>query len=189
MDIDPSSLFIRDFPDPILRRRADPVPDIDDTVRAVAQRMIDLMVEAEGIGLAAPQIGLALRLFVAHVPPLLEDGRAPGDEPETCQTEPEVFLNPSLRDFGGELIPFEEGCLSLPEIRGEVRRPDEVTLDATTLDGHPVTRRASSLLARCWQHEVDHLDGVLIIDRMTPMARLKNRAKIRDLERQAAETR
>ncbi|RMH30345.1 MAG: peptide deformylase [Planctomycetota bacterium] len=184
--IDPAALRILDFPDPALRRRADPVPAITDEVRAVAARMIDLMVRAEGIGLAAPQVGVPWRLFVAFVPPSPEDGRAPGDEPETCQAEPEVFINPVLRDFGGELVQFEEGCLSLPDIRGDVRRPDQVTLDALDLAGAPVTRRARGLLSRCWQHEADHLDGVLIIDRMTPMARMKNRSRIRDLERLAA---
>lgn len=186
MTVDPESLFIRVFPDEALRARAEAIEEITENVRAVADRMIDLMIEAEGIGLAATQVGLPWRLFVAHVPEHPEEGRRLGGDPMTAQPEAEVYINPVLRDFAGEFEFFEEGCLSLPEIRGEVRRPTEVTIEATNLDGARFEHRGAGLLARCWQHEHDHLDGVLIIDRMTPMARLKNRTKIRDLEKQGA---
>jgi peptide deformylase len=79
--------------------------------------------------------------------------------------------------------PYEEGCLSLPDIRGDVLRPPTVTITAYDLQGRQFTTQATGLLARCWQHEVDHLDGVLILDRMTQMSRLRNRSAIRDLER------
>jgi peptide deformylase len=81
------------------------------------------------------------------------------------------------------LEPYEEGCLSLPGIRGDVIRPTTVTIKAIGLDGKPFEQTATGLLARCWQHEYDHLDGVLIIDRMTQMSRIKNRAAVRSLER------
>lgn len=181
MPIDPESLTVISYPAPVLRRKADPVVEISDEVRNVAERMIELMYEEEGIGLAAPQVGLSWRLFVTHVPP--GDKRTLDDIPATCQPEPVVYINPVLTDPTGEVDSAEEGCLSLPDIRGMVIRPPAITISATGLDGRRFTQTAGGLLARCWQHENDHLDGVLIIDRMSQLSRLKNRTAIRDLER------
>lgn len=145
--------------------------------------MIELMFEAEGIGLAAPQIGLNWRLFVAHVP--ANEERSTESDPPTATAEPVVYINPVLSDPKGELVAYEEGCLSLPDITGEVMRPEHITISATDLEGQRFTRTAGGLLARCWQHEFDHLEGVLIIDRMTQMSRLKNRTAVKRLERAA----
>ncbi|HVZ95062.1 MAG TPA: peptide deformylase [Phycisphaerales bacterium] len=180
MPIDPSTLRVVHYPAPILRAKAQPVHEVTDEVRAVARRMIELMREEEGIGLAAPQVGLPWRLFVVHVPP--NDERSPGDDPPTATDAPLVCINPKLTDPSRDLEPFEEGCLSLPDIRGEVRRPTQITLTATGLDGTPFTLRAGGLLARCFQHENDHLDGVLILDRMTQPSKMKNRLAVRELE-------
>jgi peptide deformylase len=152
----------------VLRRRAEPVERIDGTVREVARRMVQLMHEAEGVGLAAPQVGLSWRLFVA---------RGPGEEDPV-----EVFLNPELEQLPGELEDHEEGCLSLPGITAEIRRPAAVTMRALDLDGRPQDRRAEGMQARIWQHEIDHLNGVLIIDRMRAMDRIANRKPIKALE-------
>lgn len=149
-------------------------------VAPIARRMIELMREAEGIGLAAPQIGLPWRLFVLHVPP--GDERDAASSPTTATDQPLVCLNPTLSEPSRDLEPFEEGCLSLPEIRGEVRRPTAITLTATDLNGRPYTLRTAGLLARCIQHEFDHIEGVLILDRMTQPSRLKNRQAVKDLE-------
>ncbi len=181
--VSPQSLRIRTFPDPVLRQRARAIPAVNDEVRVVAARMIELMHEAEGIGLAAPQVGLAWRLFVAHVPE--SEDRSPDSDPPTATPEPVVFINPVLSDYSRDLVPYDEGCLSLPEIHGEVRRPSQATITATDLRGKSFTMRGADLLARCWQHEIDHLDGVLIIDRMTPASRLRNRAEVRRLENEA----
>lgn len=190
MPIDPQSLRIVRYPDPVLRRKAAPVEAVTDEVRAVAERMIQLMHEAEGIGLAAPQVGLPWRMFVAHVPPCEpsrdEPGRTLGSDPMTATAEPTVYINPTLSSPVGAPEPFTEGCLSLPDISGDVLRPTGITITATDLRGERFTQTGVGLLARCWQHEYDHLDGVLIIDRMTQMSRLKNRSAIRDLERSAA---
>ncbi len=183
MTVDPRELHVLTYPDTALRRKATPVAAVTAEVRAVAERMIELMIEEDGIGLAAPQVGLAWRLFVAHVPP--GDDRGPADDPPTCTQGPVVYINPELVEPAGNLEPYEEGCLSLPEIRGQVFRPPLITIRATGLDGARFTRRGAGLLARCWQHEVDHLNGVLIIDRMTQMSRLKNRSAVRALERTA----
>lgn len=179
MAVDPSSLSVRVYPDPVLRRRAEPV-ELTDEVRAVARRMLELMREEEGIGLAAPQVGLPWRLFVTHVPE--SDGRSASATPPTAEPQPCIYVNPVLSGQEGELKSMEEGCLSLPDIRGPVLRPPRVTITATGLDGTTFTRTGAGLLARCWQHEHDHLDGVLIIDKMLAIYKLKNRGAIRDLE-------
>jgi len=181
MPPDPSSLSIVLYPDPVLRRCADTIPAVDDGVRAVAERMLELMDQAEGIGLAAPQVALPWRLFVCHVPE--NEERTASETPPTATHAPLVCINPVLSDPSEHLEPYDEGCLSLPDITGTVRRPAEITLSAIGLDAEPFTLRAGGLLARCIQHEHDHLDGVLIIDRMQQLARIKNRRAIRELEK------
>jgi len=162
-------LKIVHYPAGVLRRKASPVPEVTDDIRAIASRMLELMHEAPGVGLAAPQVGLGLRLFVAS-----ETG-----EPEDDM----VFINPVILQPTEEMEDMEEGCLSLPEIRGQVRRPRGVTIQAIDLRGEPFSLRSEELPARIWQHETDHLDGVLIIDRMTPMERRANQKQLRQLEK------
>lgn len=181
MPVNAAELGLVHYPDPVLRERAAPIPAVTDEVRAVAARMFEIMRRHEGIGLAAPQVGLAWRMFVTQVPGG-EDPEAPADPPES-RLEPTVYINPVISDPAGKAVSYSEGCLSLPEIRGEVMRPPIVTITALDLEGKAFTLRGGGLLARCWQHELDHLDGVLIIDRMSQMSRMKNRAAIRDLER------
>lgn len=183
MPIDPASLQIVSYPSPVLRKKASPVPEVTDEVRAVARRMIELMHQAEGIGLAAPQVGLSWRMFVVHVPE--GDERSASGDPISATKSPTVYINPTLTGLIGKLITHEEGCLSLPDIRGDVLRPEVATIRAIGLDGKEFTQNGAGLLARCWQHENDHLDGVLIIDRMTPLSRMSNKAAIKDLEASA----
>lgn len=187
MGVQVTDLHIVSYPAPVLRRRADPVPAVTDEVRGVARRMIELMHQAEGIGLAAPQVGLSWRMFVCHVPDSddPEDERSLHSDPVSATREPMVFINPKLTDPERDLVAYEEGCLSLPDIRGDVRRPSAITITALGLDGKPFTLRASGLLARCWQHEFDHLEGVLILDRMTQPSKLKNRQAVKSLEAEA----
>jgi len=183
MSIDPKSLRIHVHPAPILREKAeevDPTPE----VRAAAERMIELMRGADGIGLAATQAGLAWRLFVADVPQDPEAEAAAGEGGVLLHTAgPEVYINPVITAAEGAPTLFEEGCLSLPGIRGELPRPPVVTMEWTDPDGQRRSGTAGGLLARCWQHELDHLDGVLIIDRMTQVSRTKVRAAVRALEK------
>jgi peptide deformylase len=180
---DPPSLHIVHYPAPILRQRAPEVPEVTDEVREVARRMIDLMFEAEGIGLAAPQVGLSWRLFVVHVPPSEDGDRWPDSDPPTATAQPTVYINPVLSAPRGPLERSEEGCLSLPEITGDVFRPAVITISALNEEGQPFSHAAGGLLARCLQHEFDHLEGVLILDRMTQISRLKSRSAVRRLER------
>jgi peptide deformylase len=183
---DPADLRILNYPDPSLRQKARPVGPVTPAVRAIAQRMLELMRQAEGIGLAAPQVGLPWRLFVVDIPS--NDERSSDVVPPSATTGPVVYIDPALTSPMGDLESFEEGCLSLPDIRGDVLRPETITIEATNLDGARFTQTGTGLLARCWQHEFDHLEGVLILDRMSQMSRLKNKPAIRDLERSATQT-
>lgn len=180
---DPASLYLVEYPDPVLRQKAKPIADVSPQWRAIAERMLDIMDDERGIGLAGPQVGLAWRIFVLDVPAVEsgEDARSPKDNPPTATDGPMVFINPTLK-LEGPVEPYEEGCLSLPDIRGDVLRPPVVTVTALDEHGKQFTLRAGGLLARCIQHETDHLDGVLIIDKMTQGSRMKNRKAIKDLE-------
>lgn len=180
MSIDPTNLRIRLYPERVLRQKAEPV-DLTPDVIDVAHKMIDLMREAEGIGLAAPQVGLSWRLFVVEIP--ASEGRDPDADPPTATVGPVVFVNPELSDPDRNLEPLEEGCLSLPEIRGDVIRPTGITVSATDLHGKRFALRANGLLARCIQHEFDHLNGVLILDRMIQLHRSQVEPLVRALER------
>lgn len=187
MTVDPTQLQIRTFPDPVLRAKSREVDPNSDEVRAVARRMIDLMHEAPGVGLAANQVGLDWRLFVVDVLPDDEDDqlRSLETDPPSATDGPQVYINPSLGSYSRDLVPFTEGCLSLPEIEGEVRRPSEVTISAINLIGDQISTKACGLLARVWQHENDHLDGVLILDRMIQADRKSNLPRVRELEASA----
>jgi peptide deformylase len=159
-----SLLSIRTFGDPVLREHARPVEAFDDALRRLAQAMIVTMHQAPGVGLAAPQVGRPIRLIVFDI----------GDD-----GGPRVVVNPVLRDEWGEQI-AEEGCLSLPGLYYPVRRFERVAAEGFDLEGHPITIEAEELLARVLQHEVDHLNGVLFIDRLEAEHRSTAMAALRD---------
>ncbi|MCC7191586.1 MAG: peptide deformylase [Phycisphaeraceae bacterium] len=171
MSVDPGKLRIVTYPARVLRTRSQPVAAISDEVRSVASRMIELMHEAPGVGLAAPQVGLSWRMFVAV---------GPGETREERQDF--VFINPVLSNPSRETEDFEEGCLSLPQIHATIRRPKAITVTAQDLMGNTFTLTSEELQARIWQHETDHLDGLLILDRMSPMDKLANQRVVRELE-------
>jgi peptide deformylase len=135
---------------------------------------LELMRAEEGIGLAAPQVGVNLRLFVSNIS---------GDPKDDL-----VFVNPQLTELG-EPGDSEEGCLSIPDVRGVVRRYMKCRITAQDLAGRPVDFRAEMLAARCYQHECDHLDGTLIIDRMGEADKIANRKKLKQLETDASTVR
>ncbi|MEM6553845.1 MAG: peptide deformylase [Planctomycetota bacterium] len=168
MAIDAAKLAIVHYPAAVLRERAAEVPAVDEGVRAVAERMLELMHAAPGVGLAAPQVGLPWRLFVAN-----PTGEAGDDR---------VYINPELTEPTREAESQEEGCLSLPEVRAQVARPRGITIRALGVDGKPFEETDDGLLARIWQHETDHLDGVLILDRMTRIEKIANRRAVKALE-------
>lgn len=168
MAIDPEQLTIVHYPHDVLRQKAEPIADVTGHVQAVAQKMIELMHQAPGVGLAAPQVGLPWRMFVAN--------------PTGEQGDDRVYINPELSAPTGGNAARDEGCLSLPGITVEVTRPAEITIRATNLMGETFEESGGDLIARIWQHEYDHLDGILIIDKMSPMDRMANRRAIKELE-------
>ncbi len=154
-----AALPILIVPDRRLKARARAVTPADDaTVRDLAPRMLRTMYEAPGIGLAAPQVGQMLRLIVIDLMP-------------DNQSQPMVLVNPTILGVGAEWITREEGCLSLPGMYADVTRPGHVTVGYHDLDGRPQRREADGLLAACLQHEIDHLDGVLFVDHLSPLKR------------------
>ncbi len=169
MAVDPKSLMLVFHPDPILRQMSEEVDPFDAAVHAVAKKMIEIMLEQHGVGLAAPQVGLAWRLFVTR-DPVNEDGGV-------------AWLNPTLAVTCDDVESDEEGCLSLPDIRGDIRRPVGIRISGHDIEGKPASQENDGFIARVWQHENDHLDGVLIIDKMSTMDKLVNRRLIRNLER------
>lgn len=141
----------------VLRQPAPEVASVDDDLRTLIRDMFETMYEAEGIGLAAPQVGVSQRLIVVDV---REEGSAQM-----------ALINPRIVDASAEKEKAEEGCLSIPGVSSVVERPAEVVVEATTEAGEPIRIEAEGLLARCLQHEVDHLDGVLFIDRLSALKR------------------
>jgi peptide deformylase len=155
---------IRVFGDPVLRQRATEVDNIDAGLVRLAEDMIETMYAAPGVGLAAPQVGVQRRMFVYDI----------GDGPA-------VVVNPEILESSGEWS-YQEGCLSVPGLSWELVRPKEVHLRGIDLEGAEIDVEADELLARCFQHEMDHLDGVLIVERLDDADRreamriLRNRA-------------
>lgn len=187
-DVDPAMLTIVHYPADVLRRKAaniDADPAAIAPIVAAAEKMIQLMRDAPGIGLAAPQVGLSWRLFVADVPADDERNLDTDSAIQTATDGPEIYINPVLSRPQGDREFMEEGCLSLPGVFGDVARPPTITMAYTDRNGDRITRKATGLLARCWQHEADHLDGVLILDRMTKPDRLRIRTKLEKLENAA----
>jgi peptide deformylase len=156
---------VRQYPDPVLRMRANEVEAFDDALGSLVERMIALMQEAAGVGLAAPQLGILQRVFVYQV----------GEDPAVA------LVNPTIPSSSDERETASEGCLSLAasSVVVDVERPLQVTVEAVTPAGEPVRIDAEGLVARVVQHELDHLDGVLTIDRTSPEQRREALAQLR----------
>jgi len=164
---DVDTLKIVYFPDPVLKHAAHPISAFDSRVGALARRMLELMRHHEGVGLAAPQVGLGLRLFVCN---------ATGEPADDM-----VCANPRFIELNGA-EKQSEGCLSIPNVNVTMRRALSATIEAFDVEGHRFRRTGEGLLARVWQHETDHLDGRLIIDAMSPTDELANRRIIKQLK-------
>lgn len=147
------------LPDKRLRQVSEPVEKIDTGVRTLVDDMFDSMYDAPGIGLAAIQIGAAIRVVTMDL--------AKKEEPRS----PQVFINPEILWASEETSVYEEGCLSIPEFYGDVERPARVKVKYLDLEGRPLEIEADGLLATCLQHEIDHLNGVLFIDHLSKLKR------------------
>jgi len=148
----------------ILRQRAKRIKRFSAELRALAEDMVETMHEAYGVGLAGPQIGLPIRIFVAEIP-------EEENNPQSGKTY--VLVNPKIIKAGREQVLGEEGCLSIPGIYGDVWRSEEVVVRAQDVNGKEIRVRARGFLARVFQHEIDHLDGILFIDRVEEPGNLR----------------
>ncbi len=157
------------YPSEILVGKARPVEKIDDDIRRLVGKMVDIMRENKGIGLAAPQAGVPMRLFIVSLDGSKENVRA--------------FVNPTVIP-AGELAAVEEGCLSVPGIYTKIRRYKECEVTATDLDGNEFTEQAEGLYARALQHEYDHIEGMTIVNRMGQTARIAHRRQLKKLQEQ-----
>lgn len=176
-------LEIVQYGDPVLRERCPKVEVVDDELRQLVDDMVETMYDAQGVGLAAPQVGKALRLAVvdvAHDPECISFLKVNGEDAELASIMPLVFINPEL-EFGKEKEKDTEGCLSISEIRADVRRPAVVKAKLPQLDGSVLELETDGLLARAIQHETDHLNGVLFIDRVSPAAKVSVKRKLKRL--------
>lgn len=147
------------LPDPVLRQRSTPVERVDQDIRKLTSDMLATMYDAPGIGLAAIQVGIPLRMLVID---LSKEGEA---------RQPLVFINPEIVRSSDERSVYEEGCLSIPDYYAEVERPAAVTVKSLDAEGREQLTEAEGLLATCLQHEIDHLDGVLFIDHISRLKR------------------
>ncbi len=179
-------LTLRYFGDPVLRAPAQPVTAFDDVIHELAGRMIATMQAASGVGLAAQQIGRTEAICVIGLPPEMDidaDGQ-PANSPEPM---PLVLLNPHVTWVPESSWAREEGCLSFPEIEGKITRPWTIHVTYQDLQGQSQERTWHGMLARVVQHEVDHLNGVLFIDRMSHVKRLALKGRLKRLKEEYAE--
>ena len=167
-------LPIRLYGDPKLRARARPVNSIDDDTRQLAEDMIDTLKSAEGVGLAANQVGDLRRVIVIDFNPITEEERV------------EALVNPEIVSREGTMQ-IEEGCLSIPDVREDIERSAEIRVAYRALDGEEKEVEADGLLSAVLQHEIDHLDGVLIVDRISPMRRALLKGVLKRITREASQ--
>lgn len=166
-------LNILKYPDPLLKKKSIPVAHVDREIRDLIDNLFETMYAAPGVGLAAPQVGILKRVLVIDV------GRLEG---ETHKPDPRAIINPIFKSKEGK-ITWEEGCLSLPQLVVPVERSKKIIVEGLDPDGRPVKYLGENLLAVAFQHEIDHLDGILLVDRIS---RLKRDLYKRKLEKIAA---
>jgi len=179
-------LLIRKYGDPALRAKGKPVAEVDGRIRELAENMLETMRAANGIGLAAQQVGEALQLTVLDIS-AVEDRPSTmawnGREVNPKDYMPLIILNPRI-ETGPEKEVASEGCLSFPEISADIERAGWTKIEAQTLDGERVEIEATGLLARALQHEIDHLNGILFIDRMNSAAKASLSSKLKRLQKE-----
>lgn len=162
----PNGTQIRTYGDPVLKSAAAEITNVDSKLVALSETMFTVMYDAPGLGLAGPQIGVQKQIFVYDV-----------------DDDPHVLLNPTIVEASGEWV-YDEGCLSIPGLYVEILRPKQILVRGISLDGNTVEIEADELLARLFQHEIDHLQGVLMFERMTPDQRKQAMIEYRRLEEQ-----
>ena len=169
-----AKLKIMKYGSDVLREVAQPVEEITDDTRRLAKDMLDTMYGSDGVGLAAPQVGISRRIIVIDV------------DPHDPSCEPVALINPEIVKQEGQ-VDADEGCLSVPDVRGEVKRAETITVKALSLDGEEVQTEAADLLARALQHEIDHLNGILFIDHLGRLKRQLIKKQLRHIEEESKE--
>lgn len=167
------------FGNPILRKKSEYIDTINEDIRKIARDLIDTVKALDGAGLAAPQIGISLRIFVI----CFENGADKEGMP-IMTSEPQVFINPKLTISDSKIVSLNEGCLSIPNIRDEVKRPETIIVEAMDLEGKVFKETATGWRARVIMHENDHLNGVLFIDRLDPKTRKLLQPTVRKIKSQ-----
>jgi len=165
--IDIEKCRITHYPAGVLRSRAEPVDEINDNIHRFVDKMVDIMLKNKGVGLAAPQVGVSLRLFIISLDGSRENVKA--------------YVNPTVTPTG-QLEAIDEGCLSVPGIYTKIRRYKQCEVTATDLDGNEFTDQAEGLYARALQHEYDHIEGITVVNRMGQAARIVHRRQLKKLE-------
>jgi peptide deformylase len=170
--IDIEKCRITHYPAMVLAKPAEDVERIDESIKKLVEKMTDIMLEHKGIGLAGPQVGVPLRIFIISLDGTREKVR--------------VYINPTVKPVG-KTTTSEEGCLSVPGIYTNIRRYKECTVTAADLDGNEFTEEAEGVYARCLQHEYDHINGITIADKMSAVSKIAHRKKLQELRQQQQE--
>jgi len=163
-------LSITKYGNEVLRKVAEPVEEINDEIRQIVVDMLEAMYKFEGVGIAAPQIGISKRIIIIDT------------EPSNPASKPLVLINPEIVEKDGE-IGEDEGCLSVPEIRGEVKRAEKVVVEGIDLEGNKIRVEGTELLARALQHEIDHINGKLFIDHLSRLKKQLIKNQLRKIEK------
>lgn len=168
---------------PILRQKTEKIDTNYPDLNSLVESMWETMYNANGVGLAAPQIGLALRLFVVDASPFAADPELSEEEQQQIKNFKHVFINPRITTFHGEGVDFNEGCLSIPDIRGEVTREDGISISYYDLEFNQHELELTGLASRVVQHEYDHIEGKLFTDKLSPFKRKILKSKLLQIEK------
>lgn len=166
---------------PVLKKRAEDIPEDYENLNQLIQNMWDTMYQASGVGLAAPQIGKSLRLFVVDPTPFTEDDEITDEEREQILRAKKAYINPTIIEEDGEEWVFTEGCLSIPGINEDVYRPDRIVIEYYDQDFNKFTEEFDGLAARVIQHEYDHIEGILFTDKLTSLKKRLIKSKLKNI--------
>ncbi len=172
---------------PILRQKTEKIDTNYPDLNSLVDSMWETMYNANGVGLAAPQIGLALRLFVVDASPFAADPELSEEEQQQIKNFKHVFINPTITTFHGEGVDFNEGCLSIPDIRGEVTREDGISISYYDLEFNQHELELTGLASRVVQHEYDHIEGKLFTDKLSPFKRKILKSKLLQMKKETSQ--
>lgn len=169
------------YGDPVLKRRAKDIPEDYPNLQGFIDNMFETMYNAHGVGLAAPQVGKSLRLFIVDASPFAEDDNISEEEKEELKTAKEVFINPKIIEEQGDEWDFNEGCLSIPEVREDVFRKPKIEIEYYDRDFNLQHKTLDGLFARVVQHEYDHIEGILFTDKLSGLKKRLIKGKLNSI--------